>query len=97
MSDEKRKSYSYNSKTGTYDVKDLSPKEVEVSKAKERENENFAKKHYGSEKNMQDASDATKALIDARMQGVKPYKKGGKVKSASARADGCAIRGKTRA
>lgn len=27
----------------------------------------------------------------------KPYKAGGKVKSASARADGCAIRGKTRA
>jgi len=31
------------------------------------------------------------------MEGYRPYKKGGKVKSASARADGCAIRGKTRA
>jgi hypothetical protein len=32
------------------------------------------------------------------MKGLdKPFKAGGKVKSASARADGCAIRGKTRA
>lgn len=30
-------------------------------------------------------------------RGVKPMKKGGKVKSASARADGCCLRGKTRA
>jgi hypothetical protein len=29
--------------------------------------------------------------------GITSYKSGGKVKSASARADGCAIRGKTRA
>jgi len=32
-----------------------------------------------------------------REMGIEVYKKGGKVKSASARADGCAIRGKTRA
>lgn len=31
------------------------------------------------------------------VDGYKSYKKGGKVKSASARADGCAIRGKTKA
>ena len=31
------------------------------------------------------------------LEGYKSYKKGGKVKSASARADGCCIRGKTRA
>jgi hypothetical protein len=31
------------------------------------------------------------------VEGYRSYKKGGKVKSASARADGCAIRGKTRA
>jgi len=31
------------------------------------------------------------------MEGYSGYKKGGKVKSASARADGCAIRGKTKA
>ena len=30
-------------------------------------------------------------------EGYRSYKKGGKVKSASARADGCCIRGKTRA
>ena len=32
-----------------------------------------------------------------REMGIEVYKKGGKVKSASARADGIAIRGKTRA
>jgi hypothetical protein len=31
------------------------------------------------------------------LEGYKPLKSGGKVKSASSRADGCAIRGKTRA
>jgi protein-tyrosine-phosphatase len=39
--------------------------------------------------------DETKKKL--REMGVDVYKKGGKVKSASARADGCAIRGKTRA
>ena len=31
-----------------------------------------------------------------RFQGIPKMKKGGKVKSASARADGCAVKGKTR-
>ena len=39
--------------------------------------------------------DETKKKL--RELGVEVYKKGGKVKSASARADGIAIRGKTRA
>ena len=37
------------------------------------------------------------AQIDSMNKQSTPMKKGGKVKSASARADGCAIRGKTRA
>jgi len=39
------------------------------------------------------------AITNAPMAGEtpQPMRKGGKVKSASARADGCAIRGKTRA
>ena len=48
----------------------------------------FSGKPYGAEK-YERARDSMKA------EGS--YKKGGKVKSASARADGCAIRGKTRA
>lgn len=55
------------------------------------------------DKQDQNAKDKAKALIDFGLglfKDVKePVKKraGGKVKSASARADGCAIRGKTRA
>jgi hypothetical protein len=51
----------------------------------------------------QKAKDKAKALMDfglGILKGVKEPKKmakGGSVKSASARADGCAIRGKTRA
>ena len=52
----------------------------------------------------QKAKDKAKALMDFAgsifsKSGQEPVKKasGGKVKSASARADGCAIRGKTRA
>jgi hypothetical protein len=41
--------------------------------------------------------DAMQAQIDAANQKPTTMKKGGKVKSASARADGCCIRGKTRA
>jgi hypothetical protein len=42
--------------------------------------------------------DKQRAAMDAAQAGRAPgMKKGGKVKSASARADGCAIRGKTRA
>jgi hypothetical protein len=42
--------------------------------------------------------DKQRAAMDAAQAGRVPgMKKGGKVKSASARADGCAIRGKTRA
>jgi hypothetical protein len=50
-----------------------------------------------TEKENKKKMEAMQAQIDAG--GVKPttMKKGGKVKSASARADGCAIRGKTRA
>ena len=41
---------------------------------------------------------AVKGMEEGRMDQMgNTYKKGGKVKSASARADGCAIRGKTRA
>jgi hypothetical protein len=46
---------------------------------------------------------STKNTLDAVAYNIEPeyldagYKKGGKVKSASSRADGCAIRGKTRA
>lgn len=41
---------------------------------------------------------ARKGMEEGRMDEMgTAYKKGGKVKSASARADGCAIRGKTRA
>ena len=41
---------------------------------------------------------AVKGMEEGRMDQMgNTYKKGGKVKSASARADGCCIRGKTRA
>jgi hypothetical protein len=41
---------------------------------------------------------AVKSMEEGRMDQMgTAYKKGGKVKSASARADGCCIRGKTRA
>jgi hypothetical protein len=48
---------------------------------------------------MQDARDqAMQPKIDAAYEGARttPYKKGGSVGSASARADGCAERGKTK-
>jgi hypothetical protein len=47
--------------------------------------------------------DTTQAKVNRMVEAIKPTKepvkkaKGGSVKSASARADGCAIRGKTRA
>jgi hypothetical protein len=40
---------------------------------------------------------ATAGTTDQQQQPVQTFKKGGKVSSASKRADGCAIRGKTRA
>lgn len=47
---------------------------------------------------MKNTVDKFKKSDIARMdEGGNPYKSGGKVKSASQRADGCAIRGKTRA
>jgi hypothetical protein len=41
--------------------------------------------------------DAEAGMVAAPAPGTPTMKNGGKVKSASARADGCAIRGKTRA
>ena len=41
-----------------------------------------------------EAADSEKAR--ERTRGVKPMKKGGKVSSASSRADGCAVKGKTK-
>jgi len=38
-----------------------------------------------------------RSTADRKADAFSEFKKGGKVKSASARADGCAIRGKTRA
>lgn len=47
---------------------------------------------------MKNTADKFKKSDIARMdEGGNPYKSGGKVRSASQRADGCAIRGKTRA
>ena len=82
-------------------------------KAKAAENEEFKDKRVKSNPLVANAEIARmKEILDKSKGGgggggggmpklnrdiTKNYKKGGKVKSASARADGCAIRGKTRA
>jgi hypothetical protein len=68
-------------------VRQAEQAEAEKSAAMEKEKKAAAMEKYVS----------AARVPTGGMEGYKGYKKGGKVKSASARADGCAIRGKTKA
>jgi hypothetical protein len=69
------------------------PKDVQSESSKmEQENERLDKMQDEGYKRYQEGEKTR-----LKTQGGSMFKKGGSVKSASARADGCAIRGKTRA
>ena len=68
----------------------LNPREAAKIAAEERAREIAAKEQAVKERQNQIAAEA----LQAQNKGMK---KGGKVRTASQRADGCAIRGKTRA
>ena len=61
--------------------------------------EEYLKKKYdrfGYNADQRDKAEAAAELLRESRRGKAGYKKGGKVSSASSRADGCAIKGKTR-
>lgn len=71
------------------------PKDVQSESSKMQQAEEEKQRKVDEEFENYQKGDATRL----RDQGLAPFgrKKGGMIKSASARADGCAIRGKTRA
>jgi hypothetical protein len=74
--------YTFDRITGSRSAKDY--------KEKERESEFSGEMGFGSPKSRSsDSSDRTPRMSD-------DYAKGGKVSSASSRADGCAVKGKTK-
>ena len=56
-----------------------------------------AEQNKAASERMKKEDEKNPNTVQAKVNKVVGYKAGGKVKSASARADGCAIRGKTRA
>ena len=73
----------------------LAPKMAEMFKAGMGGGSGASATPGSAQVNQEDEDAAKKMLVG--MLRIKGMKKGGKVSSASARADGCAIRGKTRA